>query len=95
MDTINVITNTYSRSIKAVDTRYRNTIYSTGIPLREIPTALGSVQQQKCGRILILMAPGLFGGTGPPSTTGQSHATQVRQIGTIGPWLTGYKLAAH
>jgi len=30
MDIINVITNTYSRSIKAVDTRYRNTIYSTG-----------------------------------------------------------------
>jgi len=36
MDIINVLTNTYSRSIKAVDTRYRNTIYSTGIPLRKI-----------------------------------------------------------
>ena len=30
MDIINGITNTYSRSIKTVDTRYRNTIYSTG-----------------------------------------------------------------
>jgi len=30
MDIINVITNTYSCSIKAVDTRYGNTIYSTG-----------------------------------------------------------------
>jgi len=37
MDIINIITNTYSRSIKAVDTRYSNIIYSTGIPLREIP----------------------------------------------------------
>jgi len=37
---INIITNTYSCSIKAVDTRYGNTIYSTGIPLREIPTHL-------------------------------------------------------
>ena len=33
IDIINIITNTYSHSIKAVDTRYRNTIYSTGIPL--------------------------------------------------------------
>ena len=40
MDIINVITNTYSRSIKAVDTRYSNIIYSTGIPLREIPTLI-------------------------------------------------------
>jgi len=30
MDIINIITNTYSCSIKAVDTRYSNTIYSTG-----------------------------------------------------------------
>jgi len=37
MDIINIITNTYSCSIKAVDTRYGNIIYSTGIPLRKIP----------------------------------------------------------
>ena len=30
MDIINIITNTYSCSIKAVDTRYGNIIYSTG-----------------------------------------------------------------
>ena len=30
MDITNIITNTYSCSIKAVDTRYGNTIYSTG-----------------------------------------------------------------
>jgi len=41
MDIINIITNTHSCSIKAVDTRYGNTIYSTGIPLREIPIGYG------------------------------------------------------
>ena len=41
MDIINIITNTYSHSIKAVDIWYRNTIYSTGIPLCKIPTGYG------------------------------------------------------
>jgi len=53
MDIINVITNTYSCSIKAVDTRYRNIIYSTGFHCAIFQQVMGPGPQSR-GRDAVL-----------------------------------------